>query len=169
EDESLQRWKRKLIGFSNLDLNEDKIEPEVMVLYLGIVSKGHSEITLQLPLDKNSNDACFTLKEGSGYHLKFTFTVHHNIVCGLSYTNTMWKGGIQVDQTQGMLGTFSPQREPYVYVTEEDTTPKGILARGTYKAKTKFMDDDGRCYLEVHYSFEIQKDWNDRKSQSLHK
>ncbi|GLJ44064.1 hypothetical protein SUGI_0919030 [Cryptomeria japonica] len=169
EDESIQRWKKQLLGFADFELNDDKIEPDVTVLSLGIVSKGYPEITLQLPLDKKSNDVCFILKEGSNYHLKFTFMVHHNIVCGLSYTNTVWRGGIRVDQTQGMLGTFSPRREPYVNITEEDTTPKGILARGTYTAKTKFMDDDGKCYLEVQYSFEIQKDWKDKKSESFHK
>jgi hypothetical protein len=36
-----------------------------------------------------------------------------------------------------MLGTFSPQLEPYTYVTPEDTTPSGMFARGSYSARTK--------------------------------
>ena len=36
-----------------------------------------------------------------------------------------------------MLGTFSPQLEPYVYEGEEETTPAGIFARGSYSAKLK--------------------------------
>lgn len=169
EDDSLQRWKQQLLGFAENELIEDAIEPDVKVVSLGIVCKDYPEIALQLPLDKKSNEVCFTLTEGSSYHLKFTFMVHHNIVCGLKYANTVWKGGIQVDQTQGMIGTFSPRREPYVFITEEDTTPKGLLARGFYTAKTKFMDDDGRCHLEIHYTFEIQKDWKNRKSHDSHK
>lgn len=36
-----------------------------------------------------------------------------------------------------MLGTFAPQREPYVHTLEEETTPSGVLARGKYIAKLK--------------------------------
>lgn len=36
-----------------------------------------------------------------------------------------------------MLGTFAPQREPYVHTLEEETTPSGVLARGIYTAKLK--------------------------------
>ena len=36
-----------------------------------------------------------------------------------------------------MLGTFSPQLEPYVYEGEEENTPVGIFARGSYSAKLK--------------------------------
>lgn len=36
-----------------------------------------------------------------------------------------------------MLGTFSPQIEPYTQIMEEETTPAGVLARGAYTAKTK--------------------------------
>ncbi|KAK4492459.1 hypothetical protein RD792_003268 [Penstemon davidsonii] len=99
----------------------------------------------------------FTLKEGSEYRLKLTFSVLHNIVSGLSYTNTVWKNGIQVDESRGMVGTFGPQREAYVHTLEEETTPSGILARGLYSAKLKFKDDDKRHHMELDYSFEIRK------------
>lgn len=36
-----------------------------------------------------------------------------------------------------MLGTFSPQKEPYTYELEEETTPSGMFARGSYSARTK--------------------------------
>lgn len=42
-----------------------------------------------------------------------------------------------VDRAKEMLGTFSPQLEPYTYVTPEDTTPSGMFARGSYSARTK--------------------------------
>jgi hypothetical protein len=42
-----------------------------------------------------------------------------------------------VDHTQVMLGTFSPRREPYIHVMEEETAPTGVLARGSYTSKTK--------------------------------
>jgi Rho GDP-dissociation inhibitor len=39
-----------------------------------------------------------------------------------------------------MLGTFAPQKEPYVYALKEDTTPSGALARGVYSAKLKVWE-----------------------------
>lgn len=42
-----------------------------------------------------------------------------------------------VDNTKEMLGTFSPQAEPYTYEMPEETTPSGYFARGSYSAKTK--------------------------------
>ncbi|CAI0386186.1 unnamed protein product, partial [Linum tenue] len=108
DDDSLRRWKEKLLGSISGELNGRLL---------------------------------FTLREGSQYQLKFTFTVLHNIVSGLTYSNTVWKSGIQVDQNKRMLGTFAPQREPYVHTLEEETTPSGILARGTYSAKLKVSPD----------------------------
>jgi hypothetical protein len=90
-----------------------------------------------------------------------------------------------------MLGTFSPQQQPYTFEMEEETTPSGMFARGSYYARTKvinvdprktnpisalqrernlhwflallflsqFVDDDGKCYLDASYCFEIQKSW----------
>uniref|UniRef100_A0A251VEF7 Putative rho protein GDP-dissociation inhibitor, Immunoglobulin E-set n=1 Tax=Helianthus annuus TaxID=4232 RepID=A0A251VEF7_HELAN len=62
------------------------------------------------------------------------------------------KTKILVDSSKQMLGTFSPQAEPYIHVMTEETTPWGIFARGSYSAKTK-------CYLELTYTFDIQKEW----------
>lgn len=38
-----------------------------------------------------------------------------------------------------MLGTFSPQEEPYTHEMPEDTTPSGMFARGSYSARTKVI------------------------------
>ena len=44
---------------------------------------------------------------------------------------------VAVENQKMMLGTFSPQLEPYVYEGEEETTPTGMFARGSYSAKLK--------------------------------
>ncbi|GJZ52941.1 Rho GDP-dissociation inhibitor 1-like protein [Tanacetum coccineum] len=64
-----------------------------------------------------------------------------------------------VDSSKEMLGTFGPQAEPYIHAMPEEVTPSGMFARGNYSAKTKFVDDDNKCYLELNYTFDIQKDW----------
>ena len=35
----------------------------------------------------------------------------------------------------------------------------GMMHRGKYKVKSKFVDDDGNCILEWTWTLEISKDW----------
>ncbi|KAF8657504.1 hypothetical protein HU200_060066 [Digitaria exilis] len=159
DDESLRRWKEQLLGSVDLSSVGETLEPDVKITGLSILSPGRPDMVLPLPPQPKSKEPWFTLKEGSAYRLKFTFAVVGNIVSGLRYTNTVWKTGIRVDSTKEMLGTFSPQAEPYTYLTPEETTPSGIFARGSYSARTKFLDDDRKCYLEMNYTFDIRRDW----------
>ncbi|GMI66421.1 SUPERCENTIPEDE1 [Hibiscus trionum] len=157
DDDSLRRWKEKLLGCVEGDLN-GQMEPEVKFHSIGIISNDLEEVSHPLPLDLNRDGlVLFTLKEGSRYQLKLTFSVLHNIVSGLTYSNTVWKAGLKVDQNKGMLGTFAPRREPYEHFLDEETTPSGVLARGIYSANLKFEDDDRRCHMELKYAFEIKK------------
>lgn len=72
------------------------MEPEVKFHSIGIISDDYGEINTNLPVSENqSGRVLFTLLEGSEYRLKLTFTVSHNIVSGLMYSNTVWKGGLQ--------------------------------------------------------------------------
>lgn len=159
DDESLRKWKEQLLGSVNLNEIGEALEPEVKILSLSILSPDRPDIFLLIPEDGKPKSPWFTLKEGSRYKLRFTFQVHHNIVLGLKYTNTVWKTGMKVDKTKEMLGTFSPQAESYTHEMPEETTPSGYFARGSYTAKTKFLDDDNKCYLEINYTFDIRKDW----------
>lgn len=159
DDESLRKWKEQLLAgvdFSDVGENPD---PEVKILSLTISSPNRPDVVLPIPFVSDSKGYAFILKDGSRYRLKFSFTVSNNIVLGLRYRNTVWKTGVRVENTKVMLGTFSPQKEPYAYELEEETTPSGIFARGSYSAKTKFVDDDGKCYLDISYYFEIRKEW----------
>ncbi|KAK9689417.1 hypothetical protein RND81_09G058200 [Saponaria officinalis] len=159
DDESLRKWKEQLLGNVDFESSEETLEPEVKILSLTILSPGREELVLPLPESGDPKGLWFTLKEGSPYSLKFCFQVGNNIVSGLRYTNTVWKTGLKVDSTKEMIGTFSPQAEPYTHEIPEDTTPSGFFARGSYTAKSKFLDDDNKCYLEINYTFDIQKDW----------
>ncbi|KAJ6304490.1 hypothetical protein OIU77_018203 [Salix suchowensis] len=140
-------------------LEKETLEPEVKILSLEIKSAGRPDIVLSVPENGKPKGSWFTLKEGSRYSLQFTFKVKNNIVSGLKYTNTVWKTGVRVDSSKEMIGTFSPQAEPYTHEMPEETTPSGMFARGSYAARSKFVDDDNRCYLEINYYFDIRKDW----------
>ncbi|XP_047265268.1 rho GDP-dissociation inhibitor 1-like isoform X3 [Capsicum annuum] len=97
DDESLRRWKEKLLGCLESDLN-GQMEPEVKFHSVGILSSDFGEINTPLPIkEEQSKSVLFTLREGSEYRLKLTFSVLHNIVSGLAYTNTVWKAGLQGD------------------------------------------------------------------------
>ncbi|XP_076908090.1 rho GDP-dissociation inhibitor 1-like [Bidens hawaiensis] len=158
DDESLRRWKEQLLGGVDVNQVEEVQEPDVKILSLTIVSPDRPDIVLEIPNSANPKAPWFTLKEGSKYNLKFSIKVSNDIVCGLKYTNTVWKTGLKVDNSKEMLGTFSPQAESYTHVMPEEVTPSGFLARGSYTAKTKFVDDVNKCYLELNYTFDIQKD-----------
>ncbi|CAN6921885.1 hypothetical protein Bca4012_091234 [Brassica carinata] len=159
DDESLRKWKEQLLGSVDVTNIGETLDPEVRIISLVILSPGRPDIVLMVPENGNPKGMWFTLKEGSRYCLKFTFQVNNNIVSGLRYTNTVWKTGVKVDRGKEMLGTFSPQLEPYNHVMPEETTPSGMFARGSYSARTKFLDDDNKCYLEINYSFDIRKEW----------
>ncbi|XP_057417793.1 uncharacterized protein LOC130711991 [Lotus japonicus] len=66
---------------------------------------------------------------------------------------------VTVDSSKEMIGTFSPQTDPYTHEMPDETTPSGIFARRAYSARSKFVDDDNKCYLEIDYTFDIRKDW----------
>ncbi|KAG6516897.1 rho GDP-dissociation inhibitor 1-like [Zingiber officinale] len=159
DDESLRKWKEQLLG--SIDINEvgETLDPDVKFQELTIIIPDHSDLVLPIPFVPDSKGFAFALKDGCRYHLKFCFTVSNNIVSGLRYTNIVWKTGVKVAKNKVMLGTFSPQKEPYTFELEEESTPSGYFARGSYSAKTKFVDDDGKCYLDMDYYFEIRKDW----------
>ncbi|XP_028778203.1 rho GDP-dissociation inhibitor 1-like [Neltuma alba] len=159
DDESLRKWKEQLLGSVDINAVGETLEPEVKIVSLAIKTNGRDDIVLPIPESGKPEGLWFTLKEGSHYSLMFTFRVSHNIVSGLKYTNTVWKTGIRVDSTKEMIGTFSPQEEAYTHEMPEETTPSGMLARGTYTAKSKFVDDDNKCHLEINYTFDIRKDW----------
>ncbi|KAA8526569.1 hypothetical protein F0562_008228 [Nyssa sinensis] len=159
DDESLRRWKEQLLGSVDMNNVGETLEPEVKFVSLSILSPDRPDIVLPIPEGGNPEGLWFTLKEGSRYSLRFSFQVSNNIVSGLKYTNAVWKTGVKVDSAKEMLGTFSPQQEPYTHEMPEETVPSGFFARGPYTAKSKFLDDDNKCYLEINYTFDIRKNW----------
>lgn len=163
DDESLRRWKERLLGNATIPGEAHKSEAEVEFQTLRILVDGRQDI--ELPIRKTGAKvdealAHFVLKEKAKYRLQFEFTVKNELAVGLLYSNRVWRLGRQVDKARVMLGVYAPQEEPYKFVTEEDTTPHGMMARGHYTAKTLFSDDDGKVYLEYNYKFDIRKEWD---------
>jgi len=104
----------------------------------------------------------FVLKEGCKYIIRINFRVQHEIVCGLKYVNQIFRRNVRVAKEEEMLGSFGPQQKPYEVSIPRigwDDAPSGPLSRGTYNAKTSFVDDDKQTHLQFEYSFAIKNTW----------
>jgi len=66
---------------------------------------------------------------------------------------------VSVEKNSLMVGSYGPKADPHEYITPFDEAPKGMIARGHYTAKSKFVDDDKVVHLEWEWSFDIKKDW----------
>jgi len=64
-----------------------------------------------------------------------------------------------VDKGSYMVGSYGPRKDSHSYTTQKEEAPKGMIARGHYKAKSKFTDDDKNVYLEWEWAFDVKKDW----------
>ncbi|KAK9011374.1 hypothetical protein V6N11_044226 [Hibiscus sabdariffa] len=122
DDENLRKWKDQLLRTVNFDSVEEKLELDVKIVSLAIKSPGRPDIILKISENGKPKGSRFTLKEGNGYSLKFTFQV--------------------IDSMKEMMGTFSFQADPYTHEISEETNPSEMFARGSYSARTKFVDDN---------------------------
>ena len=72
----------------------------------------------------------------------------------------LYRIGIRVDKTTDMMGSFAPdKKKTYEHPFSQEIVPDGMLARGTYVAKTQFLDDDKTIHLDFSYQFKIAKEW----------
>jgi len=132
-----------------------------------IFKEEHPAITLKFETEadiQNAKKKPLVIKEGAEYKTRVTFRVQHNVVLGLKILNTVSKLGKTLSEDTEMLGTYPPKNDfQAVDIPRNDWTeaPSGMLARGEYKAKMKFMDDDGNCHMEFSYVVKIAKDFKD--------
>ncbi|KAL8128788.1 hypothetical protein V2J09_017943 [Rumex salicifolius] len=160
DEASLKVNKEQLIGSVNVAIVEESKEAEVKVLNLIVQSPGRPDDIVATPFRPSTAQATlFTLKEGCKQQIKFELVVSNSTVSGLKYIAEVWKKGIKVDVTKKAVGKFSPREEPYKFELPEATTPSGFFARGSFAARTRFVDEDGKCHFDASYYFDIQKNW----------
>ncbi|KAL1920197.1 uncharacterized protein VTP21DRAFT_1343 [Calcarisporiella thermophila] len=162
-DESLRKWKESLglkAGAGNAAPPDDP--RKVVVLQLAMEVDGRDDVVLDLSskdaLEKTKTTV-ITIKEGIHYRFKIKFKIQHDVVSGLKYLQVVKKMGVRVDKEENMLGSYGPSAEPYEKKFPEEEAPSGMLARGRYEVKSKFVDDDGIVHLEWQWAFKISKDW----------
>ncbi|CCH41437.1 Rho GDP-dissociation inhibitor 1 [Wickerhamomyces ciferrii] len=164
EDESLQKWKKSLglLGGEPLpvDPNDDR---RVVILEMSLLIDGESPIVVDLTKNdilENLTKNYFKIKEKSIYKLKIKFKVQHEIVTGIKYLQAIKKAGIRVDKVEDPLGSYAPNTKDkpfYEVILPETEAPSGLLARGSYSAQSKFIDDDKVTHLSLNWGVDIVK------------
>eukprot|EP01089_Gocevia_fonbrunei_P015913 TRINITY_DN479_c0_g1_i1.p1 TRINITY_DN479_c0_g1~~TRINITY_DN479_c0_g1_i1.p1 ORF type:complete len:195 (-),score=59.55 TRINITY_DN479_c0_g1_i1:87-671(-) len=165
EDESLRKYKEALLGKGG-DLGDPSDPRLVIITEMKVVIQDHDDIVYNLAQkgsETKMKEKPFTLKQKCNYKIQVSFKCQHEIITGLKLVNFVYKKGIQVHKEEEMLGSFSPSAKEIRTVTIPrhgwEEAPGGMLGRGNYKGKHKFVDDDGKCHLEYEYTFEIRKEW----------
>ena len=168
EDESLAKWKASLGLAADADAYPVKAgdKRKVVIVEMALEFpelKDLDPIVINME-DNDGNtikkDIKFTIKEKAVYRLKIKFRVQHEIITGLRYLHLVKKAGIRVDKVEEPLGSYAPNttKQPFYEKYFPDVeAPSGMLARGSYSATTKFVDDDLTVHLTFPWSFQITK------------
>jgi len=161
DDQSLNEYKKKLLGGA-INVIIEPTDPSRLILKrLILVPDDHDEISFDLNesnLDK-IKDQVIVLKEGSNYRIKLEFYVQRDIISGLRFVQSSYKGPIRTDKSVYMLGSRAPKGELQEYLSEKEITPSGMIARGKYNMKSSILDDDKNVYAKWDWTLEIAKDW----------
>jgi hypothetical protein len=99
------------------------------------------------------------IKEGVEFRMKIKFKIQNEVVAGLKFLQVVRRMGLKVDKTEEMIGSYGPSADPFEKKFQMEQAPSGMMARGVYEVKSKFIDDDGITHLEFSWCFEIKKDW----------
>ncbi|KAJ1546335.1 hypothetical protein HK405_007202 [Cladochytrium tenue] len=63
-----------------------------------------------------------------------------------------------INRSDVVIGLSTPEIYEKKFPIEE--APSGMLARGHYTVRSRFIDDDGHVHLEWTWSFDIKKEWD---------
>ncbi|KAJ2081828.1 rho GDP dissociation inhibitor [Coemansia sp. RSA 988] len=160
DDPSLAKWKNSL-GLSHAEARFPNDKRMVVVQALVFQSGEHV-----IRMDVSSPEAIAKLqknpvviKEGVDYTFKIEFVVQHEVVSGLQFLQQIKRLGVTVEKMEEMCGSYGPKYENQEKTFPHSKAPSGMMARGTYTVKSKFIDDDKNVYLEWTWAMEIKKDW----------
>lgn len=126
-------------------------------------SEGREDVILDLSTSaavEKSKNSPVVIKEGVEFRIKIKFKVQHDVVAGFKYIQVVKRKGIRVDKLEEMIGSYGPAASVYEKKFLPETAPSGLLARGHYNVRSRFIDDDGVCHLDFEWSFDIKKEWN---------
>nr|ACO10329.1 Rho GDP-dissociation inhibitor 2 [Caligus rogercresseyi] len=110
DDESLARYKAKLIPSSEPILIEPENPNNVLVKKLALVVEGREDEVLNLTQGLDAiKSTTFVIKEGIDYCIRIDFMVQRDIVTGLKYVQKTSRKGFPVDKLSHMCGSYPPR------------------------------------------------------------
>ena len=162
-DESLRKYKLSLLGnVADVGDVNDKRKLVVSEFRVSTENKTVDDQVFNLDTDEGvatMKEKGIELKEGAGFKFILKFRVNHEILTGMKFENKLRKGIFS--QTENItIGSFAPQSETYEFTLPNDGfnyAPSGMMLRGTYKARDRFVDSDGNCHLDYDYKVKIIK------------
>uniref|UniRef100_A0A3B4ANV3 Rho GDP-dissociation inhibitor 3 n=1 Tax=Periophthalmus magnuspinnatus TaxID=409849 RepID=A0A3B4ANV3_9GOBI len=152
DDESLVRYKNTLLGLPSSFSDTPNVQVTSMTL---LFDEALPPLTMDLTGDL-SKLPVFALKEGVQYRIKILFKVNHEIVSGLKYFHVTSRKGVK---DAYMVGSYGPRAEEHEFISRVEEAPKGMIARGHYTIKSRFIDDDKNVHLAWEWGIDIKKDW----------
>ncbi|KAJ2840702.1 rho GDP dissociation inhibitor [Coemansia sp. 'formosensis'] len=159
-DESLNKWKASLgLGQAQLRFPDD--ERTVIVQALVLQSGDHiirMDVSNKKAIEELSKRTV-SIKEGIEYTFKIEFVVQREVVSGLVFLQKLKRMNVTVERTEDMCGSFGPKYETQEKRFPVATAPSGMMARGVYGIRSRFVDDDGVVHLDWTWKLEIKKDW----------
>jgi Rho GDP-dissociation inhibitor len=118
----MNRWKASL-GLNSGEPIADPNDPRKCIIKsLALQVEGREDVVIDLssPGSVDSlKDKPFKIKEGSKFHIKVTFQVHHEVLSGLKYLQVVKRKGIRVSKDEEMLGSYAPNTTSKVDYSKE--------------------------------------------------
>ncbi|KAJ5897807.1 Rho GDP-dissociation inhibitor [Penicillium tannophilum] len=164
DDEAMVRWKASL-GLNAGNPIGKAGDPKCLIKSLALRVEGRDDVKIELSSPEavqELKNKPFTIKEGAKFHIQVVFQVNHDVLSGLKYLQVVKRKGIRVSKDEEMLGSFAPntdQKPVYTKEFAEEEAPSGMLARGSYNAVSRFLDDDDHTHLMFEWAFQITKEW----------
>ncbi|KAF5405136.1 RHO protein GDP dissociation inhibitor [Paragonimus heterotremus] len=160
EDESLKRYKEALLG--SVSTPSAILFPEnpncVVIDSFSICVEGQPERTISLRGDlEKISDNPISIPEGANYQIKVKYYVQRDIVTGLMYLQSVHRGPVRLDRSHVMLGSYAPQSEPRLWVSETFEAPRGMMHRGVYSIKSRFRDLDKNEFICWKWAISVTK------------
>lgn len=162
EDESLRKYREQLLGAAAKGVPKSDDPRLVVIKSFGVKfpNKEHADIVYELDTkekEEKLKKTTIVIKESTDYQFFVEFKVQNDIVSALRFVNTISKAGITVEKKNFMMGSYAPSEDMYSYKSPVFTAPSGMLARGSYKARTKFIDDYQTVHLDLEYTLRDRK------------
>ncbi|KAJ2779917.1 rho GDP dissociation inhibitor [Coemansia javaensis] len=160
DDPSLIKWKESLgLAHAKERFPDDKRTVVVQALVFQSADRTiRMDVSTPEAVEK-LRGAPIVIKEGVDYTFKIEFVVQREVVSGLKFLQSIKRHHITLEKMEEMCGSYGPKYENQEKTFAPAKAPSGMLARGLYNVKSKFVDDDNCAYLEWEWSMEIKKDW----------